>query len=376
MQSELIVLSKKIMQNNIILVSYSPPPHGGIATWTEEILAINKRDSRRRIYLLDVSPRWREFSQIEAWRRILGGSLFFLRDFFQFLGIIREKSPTIVHICTPGHLAVFRDVAFLIVARLLNIKSIYHLHFGKILEILQHNNWQRLFLIFAFNLSNKILVLEHSVYCELIKRFPKKQIYLLPNCIRLPDIKEPIKNFESKTLNVIFLGWVIATKGVLELIEVLLELKNLDFNLKIIGPIDQSFLIKLQTIGEKLGPRLSFLGELDHKEAMAHLAKSDFLVLPSHSEGFPIVILEAMSLGKPVIGSDVGAIAEILKIKTDAPCGMVFPPKNTKSLKSALKIMLTDSNLRRIYGRNALINFKNNFTSDLIYKKLVAIWEG
>ena len=75
------------------------------------------------------------------------------------------------------------------------------------------------------------------------------------------------------------------------------------------------------------------------------LSASDVFVLPSYTEGFPNVIIEAMAMGKPIIATSVGAIPEML----DEGCGVVVPPKDADSLQKALqKVCNFDSDCGRL----------------------------
>ena len=81
---------------------------------------------------------------------------------------------------------------------------------------------------------------------------------------------------------------------------------------------------------------VSYLGELSHANAMARLARAEVLVLPSHTEGFPNVVLEAMALGRAIVATSVGAVPEML----DGGCGLLVPPRDPQRLSSAIRQVL------------------------------------
>jgi len=87
---------------------------------------------------------------------------------------------------------------------------------------------------------------------------------------------------------------------------------------------------------------VQYVGErwLKHEDAMTHLRHSKCLVLPSLSEGFPQVMLEAMSLFVPVIASDVCGVGEII---TDGENGLLVEPANPKQLAKKMNQILEDS---------------------------------
>ena len=79
-------------------------------------------------------------------------------------------------------------------------------------------------------------------------------------------------------------------------------------------------------------------------------AAADVFVLPSHSEGSPYVLLEAMSAGVPVVATAVGGIPEIL---THEKTGFIVAPRDAVSLASAIRCVLQDADLARHVAANA-----------------------
>jgi len=75
-----------------------------------------------------------------------------------------------------------------------------------------------------------------------------------------------------------------------------------------------------------------------------------FFVLPTLKEGSPLVILEAMSCGLPVISTDVSGIPDILK---DGYNGFLIQPKDVDGLYQKMNFLINDPKLRKIMGRNA-----------------------
>jgi glycosyltransferase involved in cell wall biosynthesis len=102
------------------------------------------------------------------------------------------------------------------------------------------------------------------------------------------------------------------------------------------------------------------------------MKQSGFMVLPSHTEGFPNVILEAMSHGLPVVATSVGGIPEIL----ENGGGIVIPPKDTEALKSAMELLIADEALRETMGEIGRMRVKAMFETEFVVSQLVAVWSS
>ena len=361
---------------SVLLISYLPPPVGGIATWTSTILKEAKSHSDIKIFMVDIAARWRQLHQTEIWRRVLGGGLQLLRDLYLACTIIIKEHPKALHICTPAHLAIVRDISFLLLSRLFRIKKIYHLHFGRLPELTKKKNWEWRLITLAISLADLVIVLDRKSLHTIHTLFPNKDVRLIPNCISDPNIETNAKsNVESPTIaRIIYIGWVIPTKGVLELVQAALKLINIPFVLEIIGPSSPVYLKQILEVGAPLGSRFLIHGEFSHYQVMEALSQANILVLPSYTEGLPNVVLEAMALGKPVIASDVGAIAEILHIGSEQPCGIVIPPKDIDALANAIQILLENESLQNKMGMNGRKRFIENFSPEKTMRELKKIW--
>ncbi len=105
-----------------------------------------------------------------------------------------------------------------------------------------------------------------------------------------------------------------------------------------------------QLAGEtNAGDRIVFAGQVDDDDLPSYYAAADFAVLPSRnsSEGFGLVLLEAMACGKAVIGSRVGGIPEVVDNLRN---GILAEPMNPRSLADAIEILYADDELRERMG--------------------------
>jgi len=100
------------------------------------------------------------------------------------------------------------------------------------------------------------------------------------------------------------------------------------------------------------------------------MVASDIFVLPSLSESFGIVNIEAMASGLPIIATKVGGIPEIIK---DGENGFLVEPKNPEQIAERILYLLSNNNIRRSISFNNKEKAKN-YSWDLIVNKLIAVY--
>lgn len=365
----------------VLLVSPLPPPRGGIATWTELIAAESHKRADLTVRVVDTAPRWRAEHQLEVWRRVIGGGIQLVRDVLYVVLAIARFRPDTVHLCTAAQLGLMRDIALLSLSKFFGLRTVYHLHFGRLSELALHRNREWQLIAWAIRLADTVAVLDFKTLATIQAEFPACSCTWLPNCTKTPEIGAKSRLFviaaQFRLLpRVVYVGWVIPTKGLLELIAAAKTVvDDSPFELEIVGAGHPDFVATVQEMGTSLGRLLLLRGELSHDDAIAAIERADLLVLPSHTEGFPYVVLEAMSLGKPVIGTDVGAIREMLSGK-NGDCGIVVPPKNVTALADALRRLIDDPELRQQMGKNAQTRFAENYECSQVIKTLIQIWSA
>jgi glycosyltransferase involved in cell wall biosynthesis len=133
--------------------------------------------------------------------------------------------------------------------------------------------------------------------------------------------------------------WVVAgrleeQKGHDILFDALVALARigLDFTLAVAGDGSRRGWLEQRALSLGLSPRVQFVGQLDDVGPL--LAAADGVVLPSRWEGLPLVLLEAMARGRPIVATAVGGVAEALE---DGVTGTLVPPNDVGALAAALE---------------------------------------
>jgi phosphatidyl-myo-inositol dimannoside synthase len=115
--------------------------------------------------------------------------------------------------------------------------------------------------------------------------------------------------------------------------------------------------------------RVQFLTDLSRKELAACYAGAEIFALPSTGEGFGLVFLEAMALGKPVIGANVGGIPDVVENGRE---GLLIEP-TAEAISAALRRLLSDPRLREELGARGKQRVNSEFTFENFQRQLRAI---
>ena len=144
----------------------------------------------------------------------------------------------------------------------------------------------------------------------------------------------------------------------MELNAVLLDLiKEQDFEFHFVGPIAESRRVD--------SSKLIYHGEVRDEQRLMELYRTcDVLVVPSHSEGMPTVILEAMASGLTAIATDVGAVNLLVNDST----GFLLPPRNSAALRKAL-VQAIRQNL--VAKKMAAIRLVEEYTWDKVSRRFL-----
>jgi glycosyltransferase involved in cell wall biosynthesis len=184
--------------------------------------------------------------------------------------------------------------------------------------------------------------------------------YLNSNSVWFPNTrKAPKANTSDKfNGNIIFLGHVKKEKGIRELVDAANAL-NKYYNVDIYGPVVDNYLIN-----QIEHSKASYKGIVQPDNVIKTLANYDVLALPSYSEGYPGVIIEALSVGLPIVATKLPSIKEIIK---DGENGYLTEAKDSNALKEAF--MRFDDNSYKIMKFRALDLF-SQFDQEKVMRKV------
>lgn len=163
----------------------------------------------------------------------------------------------------------------------------------------------------------------------------------------------------------LYLGRLSQEKGISTLLEAHSRLPNLELRIAGTGPLAE----ELQT----RHPNAKFLGHVSGSELEQTIANAAVVVVPSEwHENCPMSVLEAMAYGKPVIGSDLGGIPELVDHEQT---GLIFPYGDVETLVRQLAHSMADPKQRQSWGLEARQRAEQKFSLEQHGLRLVQLYQ-
>lgn len=192
----------------------------------------------------------------------------------------------------------------------------------------------------------------------------------------VPRVADP-----SRPLAILSIGTLHEVKGQTHLIEACrrLALDDVAFTCRLVGDGPDRAALERQIADAGLADRVELLGQRKRDEVIALLEASDVLVAPSvptrggKREGIPVVLMEAMSAGVPVVASALSGIPELV---ADGETGLTVPPGDAAAIAAALRRLADDPDLRGRLGVAARRRVVADFDVDRSAARLIARFAG
>jgi glycogen(starch) synthase len=185
----------------------------------------------------------------------------------------------------------------------------------------------------------------------------------------------PFKEKKDATPIILYVGYLGVRKGLPYLMSALdLVLReNQRARAVIVGNGSLKSLCQFMARKLNIFHRVTFTGSVTENEKIGWYQKADVCVIPSTYEPFPMVALEALAAGKPVVASNVGGLPEVIHNGVN---GLLVQPRNPKEIAEAVNRVLSDEELARKMAKNALQIIERELSWELIAEKTFDIYRS
>lgn len=359
------------MGNRVLMVGPMPGPPGGVASLVQAIMT-SRLSHEYGLLVLDTARKRRLRYSPDALPGLLS-PIYTIHHLLKLSWLLYKERAEIVHLQSGSCLSFVRDSLFVLVARAWGRKVVCHFH----------GMWHEQYLLFR----HRVL---RSYFC-LIMRYVDALILLSPRFV--PDFdhvipqtrKCVVPNFapsfhfaaerSQSEVGILFLGRLSTKKGVYDLLKAAIALKDepsIRFHL---AGLEETPADKHRILSElekhNIGNKVHLAGHVQGHEKARLFACSDVFVLPSYTEIFPIVILEAMAAAMPVIATPVGAVPDMV---VDGINGFIVPQGDSESLAERIRYLLHHPRVREEMGRNNLRKFNEEYCPEVNIDKVSTIY--
>jgi glycosyltransferase involved in cell wall biosynthesis len=259
----------------------------------------------------------------------------------------------------------------------LGIPHVLTMHGGRYYTTRLH---RRLALALSATLSASVVAVSQTVAAQLAQDLiPRpRRMQLIPNGIPdIPDVPPALRQELGVPTNaklIVTVGNLYAVKGHADLLKAFAAVASRvpwPLHLAIAGRGPEEAALRALARSLSLVDRFHLLGARDDIPNV--LRSADVFVLPSHSEGLPLALLEAMRAGRPIVASAVGEIPTALQ---HGAAGLLTPPGDVSGLAAALRHLVMDPATARALAERARTIAAEQYTIERMAERYLALYQA
>ena len=291
------------------------------------------------------------------------GKFAFIKNYlyvlFYYLKVVTKNDIVFSNVARNG--MYFLAPVLLVIAHIKGKKFVSRIFGGNSIELYNtKNNLKKYLLRYVFKHSD-LLFFETKYLVNYFNQI-NKNTFWFPNTRKVSMVKRDITHSYSKKF--VYIGQIKKEKGIDELLDAFNTLDK-SYQLSIYGNIIENNYEKKFNDSHT---NIIYKGKIEHENVNYVLSQNDILILPSYREGYPGVIIEAFSVGLPVIATNLTSIQEMV----DSSCGVLIPPQDANALQRAVEEIKNNS--YSTLSKTAIQKF-NNYKYEDVYQNIFMILE-
>ncbi|MEK6798808.1 MAG: glycosyltransferase family 4 protein [Planctomycetota bacterium] len=353
----------------VVVVGPDESHVGGMSSVAQQTLRIDLGERFTRTYL--------PFTHSNRERESL--ALRLLRHVVQSVRVWRAGhggSNVIVHLHTCSGFTFYRSLADVLLAKAAGGRTILHVHgaaFDRFYD--ESGRIGRWMIRSGLASADRVVALSAGWRRKLLAMASGANVVVIENAVAEPSVGNRAE--ASGVCRFLVLSRMDAWKGIDDVLDACLELRRrrARFHLTLAGPPGTAG--GAAELTEKIQARnlagfVEYVGTVVGKEKEVLLRRADVFVLPSHHEGMPISLLEALSHGLAVVATTVGAVPEVVDPPRE---GLLVPPHEPARLADAMGKLLADEALRRAMGTRARGAAVTRFSERRLRQDLTTLYD-
>jgi glycosyltransferase involved in cell wall biosynthesis len=356
------------MNTKVLVVGQTPPPYNGQAVMIERLVHCDLADVELIHVRMAFSSHMNELGRVRVSKILHMFGLIARIIFNRFAHGVR------ILYYPPGgadRVPMVRDIIILLSTRWLFDKTILHFHAGGVSELYDRlPSWQQAFFRRAYFDADAAIRLS-ELNPEDGRRLAAKRHFIIPNGIDDPcpgwtDSQSRPTVPKVDLLRLLFVGVLSEAKGVLVLIDACAKLaaRGVSFRLELMGQWESDgFATRVQQRVHEAGlsNQVFFLGMLTGDAKFAAYHRANVFCFPTFMkcEALPVVLLEAMACGLPIVATRWRGIPSIVD---ERETGLLVEPRDADALAERLADLACDSRARERMGRGGRAKFEREYT--------------
>lgn len=350
----------------VLIVGRAAPAQSGISTFVETLLADDGLRDAYELTLLNTTRQAERRSGTVSGRNVVDALTDAARTFR------RARRADVVHLQTalwPAP-AMVRALATCAAGRLAGAGVLCHVHAGVIAEAPTFGRGARL-LLRTLALVDAVLTVSEPGTEALRRVVPRARVVTVDNAIDVHAF-EPAP-LDGDCPRLLYVGALSRKKGVIDLVaalELLREREPDGWDLQLVGgaaEVGDAEAEEIRSVVRAAGWGDALAGVHHGAALRERFRTADVFVLPSHEEGQPMTILEAMAAGLPVVATRVGAVPDMIREGVE---GTLVDAHDVPALAAALGELVRSGHLRRRMGSAARARAEERYDGTRLRQQL------
>lgn len=302
------------------------------------------------------------------WRKAVFG----LKHIAQYLSALARFKPEVVYLPLTNSISFngfLRDAIFISLGWLSGAAIVVHLHAGHC-RYTRYQGWRRRLVAGVLGRATAAIVLGEALRPVLAGFVQPGRVFVVPNGIDGEPFRHAMRQraalagVPGRLHQALFVGWLHPAKGVTDILLSAPRVPEASFNL--VGDWSSTeYRQEALNIVERAGirDRVVFPGVLGGRHKIDAFASADVFVFPTYYdvEGHPVVVVEALAAGLPIICTDHGALSEAV---VDGWNGYLVPRQDPAAIAARLNELFRNDELRQLMGQRSRKLFDERFSAD------------
>jgi glycosyltransferase involved in cell wall biosynthesis len=355
----------------IFLISKLPPPYYGTTVWSEILLNSSLKSHYQIVHFNNNIHKDISTLGKFSFKKVFLNILLYLK----FGRKLNQNKVDLVFLpISQTTIGFIKDSIYIFLCKLHRKKVLLILHGSDFQNWVERSNYLiKIYVEKCLKLSCGIVVLGEKLKIIFAAYYPQSKIFSVPNGANY--------NFphgrSSETLRLLYLGNLQPSKGIEDILSslVLLKASNSFFRLDVVGKWrnEEMRLESLRFVEYNKLP-VHFHEPVFGEKKLEYLSNSDlFVFTPRGPEGHPLVIVEALAAGLPIISTDKGSITESV---LDGINGFIVEPNNPEQIASRITYLIQNPEIREKMSQASRRLYEERFTEEKMVENLCNVFSN